>query len=154
MAEPAPSSSQASNAPPPVHVHGLLVCRRVETSPAGDLTVHNVVEVLPVPSFPGDAGPLVFVAFVRNLPPGKGNAAFTIHPAGRRDRVMARLPVEAHVPDGFAQRQIALQLRVPSIPVQQGGWFDVVFEWEGKPLAVNRFAIGQVAAPGAAKPES
>jgi hypothetical protein len=137
MTDPAPQ------APTPIHVHGLLVCRRVETNPGGDLTLHNVVEVVPVESFPGDAGPLVFVAFVRNLPPGKHQGAFVIHPAGRKDRVTARLPVEATVPEGFASRQVALQLKVPSIPVQSGGWYDVLFEWEGRPLAVNRFAIGE-----------
>jgi len=127
---------------PPIHVHALLVCRKVETNPEGDLTVHNVVEILSVDSFPADAGPVVFVAFVRGLPPGPGRAAFVIYPQGQRGKEVARLPIEAKVPEGLSGRQVALQLRVPKIPVQRGGWFDVVFEWGGVPVAENRFAIG------------
>jgi hypothetical protein len=117
----------------------------VESHPGGDLTLHNVVEIVPVDAFPADAGPLVFVAFVRSLPTGPGKGAFVLHPAGRRDDVVARLPLEAAVPPQFAARQVALQVRVPSIPVNRGGWYDVVFEWDGRPLAVNRFAIGEKA---------
>jgi hypothetical protein len=82
-------------------VHGLLVCRKVETNPDGDLTLHNVVEVAPVASFPGDAGPLVFVAFVRNLPPGPGKGSFLLHPAGKKDTPLARLPITADIPPGL-----------------------------------------------------
>jgi hypothetical protein len=114
----------------------------VETDPEGGLTIHNVAEILPVDSFPGDAGPVVFLALVRNLPVGPGRGAFVLHVAGRRDAEVARLPVQATVPQGFSSRQVALQLHVPKIPVQRGGWFELVFEWEGSPLATNRFAIG------------
>jgi hypothetical protein len=31
---------------------------------------------------------------------------------------------------------------VASIPVDKGGFFDVVLDWEGEELAHNRFAIG------------
>ena len=107
------------------------------------MNLEDVLEVVAVDEMPGDAGPLAFVAFVRGIPAGEGNFAFVIQPSGSRDQVMARLPLEVKVPEAFAGRQVALQVRVPSIPVQHGGWYDVVFEWEGKPLAANRFAIGQ-----------
>jgi hypothetical protein len=123
-------------------VHGLLLCRRVETSAHGDLTLHEIVEVLPVDAFPADAGPLTFVAFVRSLPPGPGQAMFVLRTTGESAREVARLPLPVNVPRGFGGRQVALQLRVPSVPVQGGGWYEVVFEWNGTPLASNRFAIG------------
>ena len=57
--------------------------------------------------------------------------------------VTARLPLEVKVPEAFSGRQVAVQVRVPSIPVQHGGWYDLMFEWEGTPIAATRFAIGQ-----------
>ncbi|MHC5010213.1 MAG: hypothetical protein ACYTG6_04585 [Planctomycetota bacterium] len=123
-------------------VHGLLVCRNAELAEEGRLNLQEVLEVVAVDALPGDAGPLTFVAFLRRLPPGKGEGAFTIHPAGSRDHVTARLPLDVDVPEGSGERQVALQVRVPSIPVTRGGWYDVVFEWNGRPLATNRFAIG------------
>lgn len=92
--------------------------------------------------FPGDAGPLTFVAFVRNLPPGPGTCAFVLRPVGEGGPGTARLPLEVDVGPSLAGRQVALQIRVPSLPVAQGGWYEVAFEWEGTPLAANRFAIG------------
>ena len=107
------------------------------------MNLEDVLEVVAVDEMPGDAGPLAFVAFVRGIPAGEGKFAFVIQPAGSRDHVTARLPLEVKVPEAFAGRQVAVQVRVPSIPVQHGGWYDLMFEWEGKPLAANRFAIGQ-----------
>jgi hypothetical protein len=133
----------AENVPPPIAVHGLLLCRKIETTPEGELTLHNVVEVVPVERFPSDVGPLVFVALVRNLPPGAGKAAFTLSPAGRPERVLARLPMEVNVRPEYRGRQVAVQLRVPSIPVASGGWFEIGFEWEGRVLASNRFIVGE-----------
>jgi hypothetical protein len=144
MADPTSPSDPAAprTSVPPIAVHGLLVCRRIETTPEGELTLHNVVEVLPVDQFPADVGPLVFVALVRNLPAGSGKAAFALAPAGRPEKAVARLPMEVQVRPEYRGRQVALQLRVPSIPVGSGGWFEVAFEWDGKPLASNRFLVG------------
>jgi hypothetical protein len=119
------------------------VCRRIETTPEGEITLHNVVEVVPVDQFPADVGPLVFVALVRNLPAGAGKAAFTLSPAGRPEKVLARLPMAVEVRPEYRGRQVALQLRVPSIPVGSGGWFEIGFEWEGRTLASNRFIVGE-----------
>ena len=107
------------------------------------MNLEDVLEVVAVDELPGDAGPLAFVAFVRGIPAGAGKFAFVIQPAGSRDHITARLPLEVQVPEAFANRQVAVQVRVPSIPVSHGGWYDLMFEWEGKPLAANRFAIGQ-----------
>lgn len=107
------------------------------------MNLEDVLEVVAVDAMPGDAGPLSFVAFVRGIPAGQGRFAFVIQPSGSREHVTARLPLEVQVPEAFAGRQVAVQVRVPSIPVAHGGWYDLVFEWEGQPLAANRFAIGQ-----------
>jgi len=111
------------------------------------MNLEHVLEVVAVDEMPGDAGPLTFVAFLRGLPAGQGHCAFVVRPATSRDHVTARLPLELDVPEAFTGRQVAVQMRIPSIPVQHGGWYDVVFEWEGTPLAANRFAIGQRSPP-------
>ena len=120
----------------PILVHGLLVCRRADLAPEGRLDLAEVLEIVALDELPGDAGPLTFVAFVRGLPTGPTRCAFVIHPAGRPEHVTARLPVEGQVDPAFANRQVALQVRLPSIPVERGGWFDLVFEVDGKPLAM------------------
>ncbi len=122
-------------------VHALLICRAVEADDTGELSLKNVVEVLPVDKVPGDVGPLTFVAFVRNLQPGPGKGAFVLRVPGAEEPI-GRLPLEMEVPPGLAARQVALQVTVPSMPVASGGWFEVYFEWQGEPLAANRFAIG------------
>ena len=58
------------------------------------------------------------------------------------DPVAARFPLQFELPAPYRERQVALQLRVPSIPVKRGGWYEVAFEWGGRILAANRFAIG------------
>jgi hypothetical protein len=135
-------SEREQGGPAAVVVHGLLVCRNAEIPGPGRLNLQDVLEVVALDRFPGDAGPLTFVALVRGLSAGPGRFAFTLHPRGRHEHVTAHLPGTAEVPPGSADRQLALQVRVPSIPVQRGGWYDVVFSWEGRPLASNRFAIG------------
>ena len=128
--------------PTPIIVHGLLICRSADLVAEGRLDLKEVLEIVALDELPGDAGPLTFVAFVRGLPKGPTSCAFVIHPAGNPDHVTARLPVEGVVSDAFENRQIALQMRLPSVPLEKGGWFDVVFEVNGTPLAMNRFAIG------------
>ena len=123
-------------------VHALLVCRRVEPDETGNLSLHNVVEILPAETLPGDIGPLTFVAFVRNLPAGTGGAAFVLRPADPEQPPMGRLPLEVEVPAAFGQRQIALHVTVPSLRVSAGGWIEYEFTWNGELLASNRFAVG------------
>lgn len=122
-------------------VHSLLICRSVEANDLGEVTIQNVVEVAPVASLPGDVGPLTFVAFVRNLPPGPGEGAFILQAPGSENQG-GRLPLKMEVPAGFQDRQVALHITVPSIPVTEGGWYELYFEWDGQVLAGNRFAVG------------
>ena len=121
-------------------VHALLVCRNVSTAPSGELTIENVVEIVAVDAYPGDAGPLCFVALIRDLPPGPGEGAFVLH-AGD-ETPLGRLPLSADVPPAYEGRQLALHVTLPKFPVEQGGWFDLAFEWNGQVLATNRFAVG------------
>ena len=126
---------------PPV-VHGLLVCRNAEMAPEGRLNLTEILEVVAVEAMPADAGPLTFVAFVRSQAPGKTTFTFEVRPAGRPDEVAGRYPLDADIPDAFVGRQIAVQMQIPEIPVEHGGWYDVILSWEGETLAMNRFAIG------------
>ena len=114
------------------------------------MNLEDVLEVVAVDELPGDAGPLAFVAFVRNIPAGEGRFAFVIHPPQAGQPVAARLPLEVKIPEAIAGRQIAVQMSVPSFPVTAPGWYHLVFEWEGKPIAENRFAVGQRASGGTA----
>lgn len=118
------------------------------------MNLEDVLEIVAIDEMPGDAGPLAFVAFVRNIPAGEGKFAFVIHPPQTEEPVAARLPLEVKIPAAIATRQIAVQMRVPSFPVAQPGWYHLVLEWEGKPIAENRFAIGQRSAGRARDDES
>ena len=157
-------SNDGSDSREPV-IHALLVCRDVGANPAGELTLTDVVEVVVAKTLPGEIGPLVFVALVRGLPPGPGEAAFLIRAEStsegcaeqvpsEQNAAAIRLPLNVNIPEGYGERQVALQLRVAKIPVHRGGWFELGFHWAGKPLAWNRFAVGQLApAPNAADDE-
>jgi len=123
-------------------VHGLLVCRNAEAGPGGQVDLREVLEIVALDAIPGDAGPLAFVAFVRGLPPGPARLAFVVRAAGAPTQVLARLPFSMEVPAGLADRQLAVQVRLPTITVKRGGWFEVALEWDGRTLATNRFAIG------------
>lgn len=122
-------------------VHALLVCRGVEADERGEFSIQNVLEVLPVEEVPTEVGPLTFLALVRNLPQGPGKGAFLLRPQGG-EAAQARLPIEVEVPAGYAGRQVALQVQVPTLPIGTGGWFVFEFEWAGEVLAANQFAVG------------
>jgi hypothetical protein len=123
-------------------VHALLVCRKVVTGAGGNVGLEEVLEILPVAALPGDVGPLAFVAFARNLPAGPGRGAFVVESDAPNPRVVARCPLEVNVPEGYQGRQVAVQVRLPSLPMARGGWYRVAFEWAGARLATNRFAVG------------
>ncbi len=140
-----PNDDSQSGAPT---VHALLVCRNVSSNDAGELSLADIVEVVVAKELPGEIGPLVFVALVRGLPPGPGEAAFLIRAesaAGDDNAAAIRMPLKINIPAGYGERQVALQLKVAKIPVHQGGWFVLGFHWQGEPLAWNRFAVGQLA---------
>ncbi len=141
---------------PAIAVHALLVCRKAEMSPAGQLRIEDVLEILPVAALPGDVGPLTLLALVRNLPSGPGRGAFLVEAEGPPARDVARCPIEVEIPAAYGGRQVALQVRLPSLPIARGGWYEVTLEWEGLRLASNRFAVGarrpSEAAPPAPEP--
>jgi hypothetical protein len=121
-------------------LHAVLICRDVKADERGEISLLNVVEIIPTGSLPADVGPLCFVAFVRDLPGGPGNGAFLLrHPDGT---ALGRLPLEVNVPKGFEGRQLALHVKLAAMPIESGGWFEVAFEWEGAVLGTNRFAVG------------
>ena len=127
-------------------VHALLVCRAVSAEAQGEISIENVVEVVPVDKVPGEIGPLTFVAMVRNLPPGPAQAAFLLRPPpgpeGDAPLPAQKIPLQLDVPAGLQDRQLALHVTAPAIPVSRGGWYEIYFEWQGTPLAANRFAVG------------
>jgi hypothetical protein len=123
-------------------VHALLVCRKAAAGEGGALTIEQVLEVLPVDALPGDVGPLTFLALVRNLPEGPGRGAFVVRTPAPERRDVARCPLEVTVPKGYAGRQVALQVRLPRLPVARAGWYEVGFEWQGVEVAATRFVVG------------
>lgn len=131
-----------------ITVHALLVCRKAEAAASGELTLHDVLEILAVDTLPGEAGPVTFVALVRNLPEGPDKGAFVVRAPAPQSADLARCPLEVQVPKGYAGRQVALQVRLPSLPVARGGWYELHFEWAGQVLAASRFAVGARSAPG------
>lgn len=133
-----------------VVVHALLVCRKAEASATGEVNLQDVLEILPVDTLPGEAGPVTFVALVRNLPEGPGKGAFVVRAPAPLHVELARCPLQVQVPKGYAGRQVALQVRLPSLPVALGGWYELLFEWSGEVLAANRFAVGARSAGGGA----
>ena len=122
------------------------MCRAVSAEAQGEITIENVVEVVPVDKVPGEVGPLTFVAFVRNLPPGPAEAAFVLRPPpspeGEPPLPAQQIPLKVDLPPGLQDRQLALHVTAPAIPVARGGWHEIYFEWQGTPLAANRFAVG------------
>lgn len=123
-------------------VHALLVCRDLVTEPDGSLTLRNVVEILPAETIPGEVGPLVFVAFLRGVPAGEGQGAFVLRAGGTETAGGARIPLRFDVHQAMTSRQLAVHVRLPKLPVDQAGWFDLGFEWAGETLASTRFAVG------------
>lgn len=124
------------------HVHAVLICEGIEQDANGSISLNNVTEVFAVESLPAEVGPLVFVAFLRDIPPGPCEGGFVLRSRGS-DQVLARIPLgDVQVPASFGDRQLALHVRVPKVPVAQGGWYEVAFLWGEVELGFNRFAIG------------
>lgn len=121
------------------------MCRSLETDETGELTIHNVVEILPVDNVPAEVGPLTFLALVRGLPEGPSKGAFLLQAPGPEGQG-GRLPFEAEVPAGVMQRQMAMQITVPKLPVAAAGWFHIGFEWDGHILGQNKFLVGVMGA--------
>ena len=125
----------------------LLVCRGVDATPEGGVNLHDVLEIVQVPQFPADAGPLSFVAFLRGLAPGALEVSFRVHREGDPDAVVARIPMRVNVPEGVSDRQIAIHGGLRKATVSHGGWYGVELVAGDRVLARNRFAIGTRARP-------
>jgi len=138
---------------PPIEVHGLLVCRGVGEGADRHIVVNGVLDIIPVAGYPGEAGPLSFVAFVRAWRAGEAQVSFRVHPVDAPDVTLASFPGRLAVAKGFEGRQTVVRVEMKSLQVKQGGWFGVEFRVGETVLAKNRFLIGAIAsksAPGAA----
>ena len=47
------------------------------------------------------------------------------------------MPFEAEIPPGVGDRQLAMQITVPKLPVSRPGWFHLGFEWDGQMRGEN-----------------
>ncbi len=147
MTEAAAPESAAASAP--IDVHALLVCREVQTSKAGGVTVRDVLDIVPVLGFPGDAGPLSFAAFVRANRAGEAEVSFRLYPMSSPETTLATLPGRLRIAKGYEGRQNVIGAGFKSLKVQAGGWFGVDFRVGETVLARTRFAIGAMQAPKA-----
>jgi hypothetical protein len=134
-----------------IEVHALLVCREVQSNKTGGVTVRDVVDIVPVLGFPGDAGPLSFAAFCRAKRAGEVDVSFRVHPMADVATTLVSLPGRLRVAPGYEGRQNVIGAGFKTLKVQGGGWFGVEFRVGSKVLARTRFAIGAIAkapAPG------
>jgi hypothetical protein len=138
-----------------VEVHGLLVCRGAGEGPDGSVAVQGILDIVPVAGFPGEAGPLAFVALVRAKRAGEAAVSFRVHPLEAPDVTLARFPGRLSVAKGYEGRQTIVRVELKSLQVKQGGWFGLEFRVGEEVLARNRFLIGAVSPrprPGSATP--
>ena len=128
-----------------VEAHGLLVCRGVLESQDRHVTVQGILEILPVAAFPGDAGPVSFVAFVRAKRAGEAQVSFRVHPLEAPATTVAEFPGRLSVAKGYEGRQTVVRVEMKTLKVNQGGWFGLEFRVGDEVLMRNRFLIGAVA---------
>ena len=133
-----------------VEVHGLLVCRGLADGGGGHVSVQGVLDIIPVAAFPGEAGPLCFVAFLRPRRAGEAEVSFRIHPLAAQDVTLARFPGRLSVAKGLEGRQTVVRVDLKTLTVKQGGWFGVEFRLGESVLARNRFLVGAIAPRGRA----
>ena len=133
---------------PAVEVHALLVCRGVADGGGGHVSLQGVLDIIPVAGFPGDAGPLAFVAFLRAHRAGEAQVSFRIHPLEHEAVTLAQFPGRLSVAKGVEGRQTVVRVDLKTLTVKQGGWFGIEFRLGDKVLARNRFLIGAIAPRG------
>lgn len=133
-----------SEAPPPpesIEVTGLLVCRELQQSRHG-VNVREILEIVPVLQFPGEAGPLTFVALVRAPRPGEAAVSFRIHPLADPAVTLVNLPGRLSVQKGYEGRQSVVAAGFKTLKIHAGGWFGLEFRLGDEVLARTRFAVG------------
>lgn len=134
-----------------VDVTALLVCREVQSSKTG-VSLREIVEIVPVLQFPGEAGPLTFAAFVRASRPGEAQVAFRVHPMGDPATTLVELPGRLSVAKGYEGRQSVIAAGFKTLKVNAGGWFGVEFRVGGKVLAHTKFLVGAISRAQAGGP--
>jgi hypothetical protein len=130
-----------------IRAQNLFVCRGVEATPGGGVVLKDVLEVVQVPEFPADAGPIHFVAFLRGLSAGAVEVTFRVVPEAAPDAVVASIPMRVTVPEGVEDRQVAIHGGLQKASVSRGGWYRVDLLEGDRLVATNRFAIGARATP-------
>jgi hypothetical protein len=128
--------------PVALDAQSLFVCRGVKATPGGGVDLEDVLEIVQVPGFPADAGPLHFVAFLRGLAPGAVELTFRVHREGDPDAVVATIPMRVNVPEGVSERQVSIYGGLQKATVSRGGWYGVELRAGDRVVARNRFAIG------------
>ncbi|HVG92980.1 MAG TPA: hypothetical protein VND21_00930 [Planctomycetota bacterium] len=134
MSEPPPSTDE-------LEVTGLLVCREIQNTRHG-VNVREVLELVPVLQFPGEAGPLTFVALVRAPRHGEAAVAFRVHPLDDPSVTLVTLPGRLAVQKGYEGRQTVVAAGFKTLKINAGGWFGLEFRMGDEVLARTRFAVG------------
>jgi hypothetical protein len=126
-----------------IEVTGLLVSRELQQSRHG-VNVREILEIVPVLQFPGEAGPLTFVALVRAPRPGEAAVSFRIHPLTDPSVTLVNLPGRLTVQKGYEGRQSVVAAGFKTLKINSGGWFGIEFRLGEQVLARTRFAVGAV----------
>ena len=133
--------SDAAAADDDIEVTGLLVCREVQNGRAG-VSLREIVEIVPVLGFPGEAGPLAFAAFVRSKRAGEAKVAFRVHPMGHPETTLVEMPGRLQVQKGYEDRQSVISAGFRTLKINSGGWFGLEFRIGDRVLARTKFAVG------------
>ncbi|MCC7139521.1 MAG: hypothetical protein IT460_13950 [Planctomycetes bacterium] len=143
---PDPAAPMAPTPEASLEVLGLLVCRELQNGRSG-VSLREVVEIVPVLQFPGEAGPLAFVAFVRPLRAGEAAVSFRVHPMQDPSQTVVQLPGRLTVQKGYEGRQTVVSAGFKTLQVKAGGWFGLEFRLGERVLARTRFAVGAIGKP-------
>jgi hypothetical protein len=133
----------ASDANDSLDVLALLVCREVQNGRNG-VSLREIVEIVPVLAFPGEAGPLAFAAFVRPHRVGEAAVSFRIYPMEHPETTAIEMPGRLSVQKGYEGRQTVISAGFKTLKINAGGWFGLEFRLGQKVLARTRFAVGAI----------
>jgi hypothetical protein len=126
-----------------LEVSALLICREVQNGRTG-VSLREILEIVPVLQFPGEAGPLSFVAFLRPHRSGEAEVVFRIHPIGHPETTLIRMPGRLNVLKGYEGRQTVVSAGFKTLTVNGGGWFGLEFSVGERVLARTKFAVGSI----------
>ncbi len=126
-----------------LEVSALLICREVQNGRTG-VSLREILEIVPVLQFPGEAGPLSFVAFLRPHRAGEAEVVFRIHPIDQPETTLIRMPGRLNVLKGYEGRQTVVSAGFKTLTVNGGGWFGLEFSVGNRVMARTKFAVGAV----------